>query len=159
MTNIDEQAREAGRLLRNFNRSPAARDPKRLQTFALLVAGELRGILNQPGTGRLYKVRKGPSFKNVRNVVAGPLQKGEKRTRFTTQRRDLTKFHRASKRGEPPAPDTRTLQRSVFVERSGPLSYAVGVAINYAKHLDGKLRRPFMLPALQSALRKIGLLR
>ena len=61
--------------------------------------------------------------------------------------------HKASAPGEAPASDTGTLIGSIYHEREGDLTYAVGTRLGYAEYLEyGTSRmaaRPFFRPAVE----------
>jgi HK97 gp10 family phage protein len=113
---------------------------------AVILKAGIQQELSQPGSGRFYARRKGGG------AVAKALNAGGD---VGAVGKGVTKVHRASAPGEPPAPDTGTLKRSAFIESAGPNTVRVGVATEYAIPLEyGTPRmapRPFMRPALDKA--------
>lgn len=64
-------------------------------------------------------------------------------------------FHRASAKGQPPAKDTGKLYRNIKVLRKNATEYRVVFGAPYAGYLEFNLDRPFVLPAIEAAVRKV----
>lgn len=149
---------------------------------ALLLEGEVKTILLTPGRGRIRKGgidRLGKGSFTTKAGVRRLVRRGIARTKV-----DLT--NRASLPGDPPAPDTGTLQRSithdpaVTVNSKNRASIRVGTNVDYAPILEyggrprggrgnrsagrailgaligGLAPRPFMRPALARVKPLIG---
>lgn len=167
-----------------FANAVRAKAPQAIDALAVSLKSEIERQLSTPGQGRYYakladdgRTNIGP-FRGRRGI--GPLSKAQARAEklntlrqstaaglnagtralSSISRRDvLTGLHRASKPGDPPAPDTGALKRSTFVERIGK-GARVGVAMLYAKWLEfgtATIRpRPFMRPALAQIRARFG---
>lgn len=163
-----------------------------LQAVGLELKTEVQRQLSTPGTGRYYakaartagvtptgprnaaervalarRTLRNRKLNAQRSAAARGLNAGRLSLEQIASRRTLTGLHRASAPGEPPAPDTGTLRRSAFVERTGN-GVRVGVAMAYARALEfgttsaGKSRRttilprPFMRPSRVAAEARMG---
>jgi len=137
--------------------------PAALDAAALVLRQYLSAELSMPGTGRFYpKYRQGGSGDaSKRRGFNSKLRKavGKANAAGGTSgiaKAQILRMHRASLPNTPPAADTGNLKRSLFVERTGPLSRSIGVAALYALPLEfGTARvlpRPFMRPAVKKAL-------
>lgn len=159
---------------------------------AITLKAEIQIQLSKPGTGRYYakaaltarvgvtgsitptqhqqyikRRQKNRRLNATRRAYARALNSGAIAFEDVTRRDVLTGLHRASAPGESPAPDTGTLKRSAFIERTEKGS-RVGVAVAYATALEfgtvraGKdrnitiLPRPFMRPALAAVKSNLG---
>jgi hypothetical protein len=179
-----------GALVR-FANGVRGRQPSAVDAVAVALKAEIQVQLSKPGMGRYYaKVRQNrdaftpalPSsptgrlkktlernrrLNAIRTSTARNLNRGSIKFGDITRRDVLTGLHRASKPGDPPAPDTGALKRSAFVERVGA-GARVGVAMAYGPALElgttraGRSRRtvilprPFMRPALAMIRARLG---
>ncbi len=178
--------------LARFQQAVRRRDDEALAQAALVLKTEIQRQLSTPGRGRYYakasrvagetpmgprtsaeatklrQRRQGVRRLNAkRRATAAALNSGAISPESITSRRILTGLHRASAPGDPPAPDTGTLRRSAFVERT-ERGVRVGVAMPYAAPLEfGTTRagtgrnvtiapRPFMRPALAKTRAMLG---
>jgi hypothetical protein len=64
-------------------------------------------------------------------------------------------IHRASAPGEAPAKDTGRLQSNITVRKSGRGRYQVRFGAPYAGILEFELNRPFILPAIDAAVKAV----
>ena len=132
------------------------------------VAGASAGPMSKEERAALRKRRQKARALNVRRrAVATALNAGAIEFGSITKKPILTGLHRASAPGEPPAPDTGTLRRSAFIERTDR-GVRVGVAMPYAAALEfgttraGRdrktviLPRPFLRPALAQIRTTLG---
>jgi hypothetical protein len=163
-----------------------------LQAVGLELKTEVSRTLSSPGSGRYYAktartagvMPTGPrnaaervalARRHLRNkrlngqrrAAAEGLNAGRLSIADIRSRRTLTGLHRASAPGEAPAPDSGTLRRSAFIERTAT-GVRVGVAMPYARALEfgasgaGRFRRttilprPFMRPARAAAESRMG---
>ena len=178
--------------LARFQQAVRRRDEDALAQAALVLKTEIQRQLSTPGRGRYYakaarvagespmgprapaeatklrQRRQGVRRLNAkRRATAAALNSGAIEPGAITSRRILTGLHRASQPGDPPAPDTGTLRRSAFVERT-ERGVRVGVAMPYGVALElgttgaGRGRnvtiapRPFMRPALAVTRAQLG---
>lgn len=180
-----------GDALDRLRKDVRVRSEKALATVAATLATEIDRQLTTPGQGRYYaKIsraagdRRGPltvaeavslakrkrrarALNSKRNDTARLLNAGTIDIGSITSKRVLTGLHRASKPGDPPAPDTGTLRNSRFIEKT-ERGLRVGVAMPYAQPLEfgttraGRQRktvilpRPFMRPALAAVRDQMG---
>lgn len=157
--------------------------PPAVAKAALMLKAEIVHQLSQPGRGRVYaRARQyggrsgGPetaralqtrqSFNRRLRGVAASLNTGALAMR-DVGKAFVRSLHRASRPGDPPAPDTGALKNSAFVQQVDG-GYLVGVAGAYARPLEfggltGRTRtivlapRPFMRPALAAVGKRLGL--
>jgi phage gpG-like protein len=178
--------------LERFQRSVRERQRLGIMALAASLKTEIVRQLSTPGAGRYYakasraagETPKGPKNASERAALARRRRQNrklnEKRRGYAmalnagaitfgdiTSRRVLTGLHRASKPGDPPAPDTGTLRRSAFIEPTEN-GARVGVAMPYGAALEfgttraGRKRnvtiapRPFMRPALARVREQFG---
>ncbi len=178
--------------LERFRQSVRAGRESAVETVGALLKTEIVRQLSSEGAGRYYaKVARtaGETPQGPRNTAertalarrrllnrrlnakrqgyATALNAGAIVKEDITSRRVLTGLHRASKPGDSPAPDTGTLRRSAFIERTEH-GVRVGVAMPYAAALEfgttraGRQRnvtiapRPFMRPAMERLRGKFG---
>lgn len=180
------------RALSRFKQAVLQRNQMAIEAGAALLKTEIVRQLSTPGQGRYYakvaraagETPKGPRTQQeatrLRQRRAGVRKLNAKRRGYAmalnagaiefgdiTNARVLTGLHRASKPGDPPAPDTGFLRRSAFIERTGK-GMRVGVSAPAALPLEfgttraGKARnvtiapRPFMRPALAKVRAQLG---
>ncbi|MGV3710318.1 MAG: hypothetical protein ACO1Q7_15910 [Gemmatimonas sp.] len=117
---------------------------RELRAVSLLLQREIQQELSKPGTGRLYRRRK---------ARYGPVRANGTRRRMPSR---VSDFHRASAPGNPPAPDTNTLKRSIYTEKAGEMLYHVGAATDYAERLNTTMNRPFMEKPLNRWMLRVG---
>lgn len=177
--------------LSRFQQAVKAQHARAIDTAAVVLKTEIVRQLSTPGRGRYYaksaqtagampgpmtpaeratqrKRRARNRALNVRRqAYAKALNAGAIAFEDITKRNILTGLHRASAPGDPPAPDTGTLRRSAFIERT-ETGVRVGVAMAYAAALEfgttraGRNRktvilpRPFMRPALAAVQSQLG---
>lgn len=169
-----------------------ARSQVALQAAGLELKTEVSRQLSSPGSGRYYaktartagvlptgprngaerialarRVLRNRRLNAQRRSAADGLNSGRLSIADIRSRRTLTGLHRASAPGEAPAPDTGTLRRSAFIERTAS-GVRVGVAMPYGRALEfgtaaaGRFRRttilprPFMRPARAAAESRMG---
>lgn len=160
---------------RVVSRVQSAAEPALLRG-ALLLEAEVKTLLLTPGRGRIRRSRIDRLGKGSFTTKAGVrrlVRRGVPRTKI-----DLT--DRASLPGDPPAPDSGTLQRSVTHDVRTPRNIRVGTNVEYAPILEygGKPRgskrspnagravvgaligglapRPFMRPAIAKVRPLLG---
>lgn len=178
--------------LKRFQDAVRGRQQLAVDAAAVLLKTEIVRQLSTPGQGRYYaKVaraagdtvvgprtpkeatklrqrRQGVRRLNAkRRAYAAALNAGAIDAGDITNRRVLTGLHRASKPGDPPAPDTGFLRRSAFIERTGKgvrvgVSAPAALALEFGTVRAGKgrtttiLPRPFMRPALTKVRAQLG---
>jgi hypothetical protein len=177
-----------------FQQAIKARRESAVVTLGALLKTEIVRQLSTPGAGRYYaktartagETPRGPRntaertalarrrlqnrrLNAKRQQTADALNAGTITRDAIRSARVLTGLHRASKPGDPPAPDTGTLRRSAFLERTAN-GVRVGVAMPYAAALEfgttraGKQRnvtiapRPFLRPAMAKIRAQFGVL-
>ncbi len=123
---------------------------RRLLASATLFVSELQAMLSQPGKGAL---RRQP--KKVRQQLRS------KSAKVRARASAYAATNRASRVGDPPAPDTQTLLRSAGMDvMAGGMRIRVGVAAKYGVFLEFEKHRPFMRPTwarVAKQLRAVGL--
>lgn len=178
--------------LSRFKQSVLQRQRLAVDAGAALLKTEIVRQLSTPGQGRYYakvarvagETQAGPrtakESTRLRQRRAGVRKLNAKRRGYAmalnagaispgdiTNRRVLTGLHRASKPGDPPAPDTSFLRRSTFIERTGKggrvgVSAPAALALEFGTTRAGKRRnvtiapRPFMRPALAKVREQLG---
>ncbi|GAB1340884.1 hypothetical protein [Gemmatimonas sp.] len=179
------------RALQRFQQAVKAQQQRAIDTAAVVLKTEIVRQLSTPGRGRYYAktaqaagVMPGPvtpadratqrkrrartrALNVRRQAYAKALNAGAIDIGDITKRNILTGLHRASAPGDPPAPDTGTLRRSAFIERT-ETGVRVGVAMAAAAALEfgttraGRNRktvilpRPYMRPALAAVQSQLG---
>lgn len=131
--------------LKKYPSDVVRRKQKALSTIGVLLEAETKRLLLTPGRGRLRNADRigAGSYRRVKGVLKRVVR-GVARTNI-----DLT--DRASAPGDPPAPDTLQLYRSVTHEVRAN-SVAVGTNSEYAEPLErgtvtaGRGRRTVILP-------------
>lgn len=150
----------AAERLRAKAENAKAQNMAHMRSDALLLREEIQRQLSTPGQGRFYaRARQKGSdsvlaelrrkrFNRRLGQLAFHLNAGAPLD--VVKPTELRNLHRASKPGDPPAPDTGDLRRSTFMEESAE-RIVVGVQMAYARFLEfGTERmapRPFMRPA------------
>ena len=179
-----QSGQSADTALAQFANGVRGRAPHAIDALSVAFKAEIQRQLSTPGMGRYYaklavdgrsnvgpfrgRKRVGPLTKsqaraetlnNARVTTAERLNRGEQALASIRRKDVLTGLHRASKPGDPPAPDTGTLKRSAFVERVAS-GARVGVAMLYGRYLEfGTSRmqpRPFMRPSLLAIRARFG---
>jgi HK97 gp10 family phage protein len=123
--------------------------PRALVAAALVFEANTKELLSRPGAGAIRRsgqTRVGAgSFRRGKDGKLQLVRRGAARTKI-----DVT--DRASRPGDPPAPDTGTLRNSIAHEVVSSQRVRVGTNVEYAPFLEfGTARmapRPFMRPAL-----------
>lgn len=170
--------------LARFANDVRARQPSAVNALAVALKAEIQLQLSKPGQGRYYAklaqtsgAPTDPSFTKrrarnrrlnaVRTAYARNLNTGSIKFGDISRRNVLTGLHRASKPGDPPAPDTGALKRSAFIERTAKgarvgVAMAYGVPLEFGTTRAGRSRnvvilpRPFMRPALAAVRAQFG---
>jgi hypothetical protein len=122
------------------------------ESGAELEAEIKRTILESKPAGRTY--RRGPITRKAtaKNLPPGlRTQKGNSNNVIAG-----SNFHRASKKGQPPAVDTAGLINSIRAKKTGELKSTVATSKKYAEVLDDpkKLDRPFFKTTAEKFLPK-----
>lgn len=143
-----------------FGEAVKAGAPLALDRAAAVLSAQIARELSQPGSGRFYARTTSKRDGKKARAAARILNNSAGKVELAGLGRILTKLHRASAPGEPPAPDTGNLKRSGFIEAISTTARRVGVAAVYGKWLEfGTPRiapRPFMRPALAKAKQRMG---
>ena len=153
-------ATDAAARLRAKGENAKAQNIEHVRRVGLLLKEEIQRQLSTPGQGRWYaRARQKGSDSPSAMAARKRLNKRLGQLAFhlnagapldVVKPTELRNLHRASKPGDPPAPDTGDLRRSTFMEESGG-RILVGVQMAYARFLEfGTERmapRPFMRPA------------
>lgn len=149
-------------------------EQKSLDIMAVLLKQAIVRELRTPGEGRYYAKRRdtgsgfGPKTKaQARNVKVNAVNRANAKALNTGALSfDSLKLgakralHRASKPGDPPAADTGTLLRSVFIERDGTVRRvgAQAAAASWLEYGTAKIApRPYLRPALEKVRKRLGL--
>lgn len=125
---------------------------KAVQTSgAELEAGIKQKILTSQPAGRTYRRSPITRAATSRNLPAG-LRRTKNKNRVIVG----SNFHRASRRGQPPAVDTAGLINSIRARKTGPLKTTVSAGKHYGEILDdpNKLNRPFFRSTVKEYLPK-----
>lgn len=177
--------------LDNFANAVRGRRSGAVDVVGVALKAEIVQRLGRPGTGRYYaklRAAAGDSAGPLTETEAKSLQRRKRSVRklniervLTAKRLNagtmslsqikkksvLTGLHRASAPGESPAPDTRALRGSVFIERTERgvrvgVGMAYGAALEFGTTRAGKSRnvvilpRPFMRPSLEAVRDRLG---
>lgn len=147
--------------LAEYNATLLSKIPLALDNVAAVYRYNLSQKLSQPGSGRLYKVRKGKGYIGKKVALQGPVMSGRRALGKVGSRLNATKFHQASAPGEPPAPELNELKRSIYVQKEGIFRRIVGVAKAYAAWLEfGTPRmapRPYLRNTMEESLKAMNI--
>ena len=113
-----------------------------LRQFGINAERELSRIVNS-------------TAQDVRTTAVRSIQRGPKSGRVYERGpgNNLSALHQASAPDEPPATDTGSLANSIAVQRTGPISAAVGTGLVYGIYLEFGTQRMQARPWLEPALR------
>jgi phage gpG-like protein len=131
--------------------------PKAILAAGFVLEATTKELLSRPGQGAIRqsgRTRQGAgAFRRGKDGKLHLVRRGAARVKI-----DVT--DRASRPGDPPAPDTGTLRNSITTEQVSPLVVRVGTNVIYAPPLEfGTVRmapRPFMRPAAVMARDKMS---
>jgi hypothetical protein len=177
-------------VLRAYANDVRSRAQRAVSLAAVTLKAEIQQQLSKPGQGRYYakasrlagsptptsnadrtalkkRLAKARKLNALRRSYARNLNRGTVAFGDITRRNVVVGLHRASKPGDPPAPDTGTLKRSAFVERTARgartgVGAVQALAMEFGTANAGKtksvriLPRPFMRPALVAARAQLG---
>jgi hypothetical protein len=119
------------------------------QELAYRIPEEARRLMDESTpTGRVYRRGTIRNRRTQAGIDAG--LRGSGKTRMITG----VRFHRASAKGQAPAEDTGRLYRDISVRRMARGNYRVRFGAPYAGFLELALDRPFILPAIEAAVKR-----
>jgi hypothetical protein len=120
------------------------------QSFAEQIPVEAARIIDESQPkGRIYRRGAATGQFTKRGERAGLKRRGK------TRQEIASRFHRASAPGQAPASDTGRLKRDIKVQRTGRGIYRIVFGAPYAGILEFKMDRPFALPAIEAAAKKV----
>jgi hypothetical protein len=148
---------DPSRAAENFRSNQLRKETRALRAASLVLVGVIKETLSTPGQGAIRRggrnrVGSG-SFNRGKDGKLHMVHRGAARTNIDVS-------DRASRPGDPPAPDTGALRNSIDYELTSETTSRVGTNSVYAEPLEfGTTRiapRPFMRPSLAKAAPLMG---